>query len=623
MFPAAAARWPLALSGSVAVSLNTVVASNLNAGTYTANLGFSNVTSGVTHYRFFTLTVNDALVILPTNNFSFAGLPGGPFAPASQSITLTNARSGILNWSINSTSSWFNVSLTSGSLSAGAQTSVSITPAPAATNLADGTYNASLQVTNLTSQFVQTIALNIIVSDVLVQNDGFETGDFTDWTLNAPDGGSPYNFVASASSGLGISPHSGTYFAALGEVGTPLAYLSQTLPTIAGQKYLLSLWLYNPLAGSSRNPNEFSVSWNGSTLYDQKNIAKSSWVNMQFVVGATGGSTVLQIGGRNDNSYLGLDDVSLTPVFVPTISTQPTNQTILSGGNAVFSVAAGGATPLAYQWRKNGTNISNGGNISGATTNVLTFTAATTNNSGNYSVVITNAYGSITSAVATLTVTPVFPPSISAQPTNQTIFAGGNAAFNVTAGGTSPLIYQWRENGTNLANGGDISGATTNVLTFTAAMTNNSGNYRLFITNSYGSITSAVATLTVNLQNATVALASSENPSGFKDSLNFTAAMTPATATGGVQFFTNGIFFDSEPLSSGTTASVFTCRPAARHKPDHRHLFRRRQRFARHQLARANRHQPSAGCARLFHQALCRFDSGNSRGQSFQQLERR
>ena len=59
---------------------------------------------------------------------------------------------------------------------------------------------------------------------------------------------------------------------------------------------------------------------------------------------------------------------------------------------------------LVYQWRKNGANISNGGGISGATTNVLAFTAAATNNDGNYSVVITNGYGSITSAVATLTV---------------------------------------------------------------------------------------------------------------------------------------------------------------------------------------------------------------------------
>ena len=545
--------------GSVVVGLNVLVASNLPPGIYTANLGFSNATSGVTHYRIFTLTVNDALTILPANNFSFIGPSGGPFNPATQTITLTNTGSGVLNWGINNTSSWFNVSPSSGSLASGAQAAVTITPGSGITSLPDGTYNAALQVTNLASQFVHTVAINVIVSDVIVQNGGFETGNFTGWTLNANDGGSPYNFVASTASGIGISPHLGTYFAALGEVGTPLADLSQALPTSAGQKYLLSLWFYNPVAGNSRRaPNEFSVSWNGSTLYDQKNVAQTSWMNMQYLVSATGSSTVLQIGGRDDTSYLGLDDVSVVPVFEPSISAQPTNQTILSGGNVVFGVTAGGTPSLAYQWRKNGTNLSNGGNISGATTSVLTFTAATTNNSGNYTVVITNAYGSITSAVATLTVTQVFAPSISTQPTNRVVFIGSNVVFSVIAGGTPPLGYQWRKNGANISNGGNISGATSSALTFTAATTNNSGNYSVVITNNYGSITSAVATLTVNLQRPVIALASSDNPGGFKDSLNFTAGLTPSGTTGSVQFFTNGFSFDSEPIVAGSAASVFT-----------------------------------------------------------------
>ena len=290
---------------------------------------------------------------------------------------------------------------------------MAITPAPAATNLANGIYSATLLVTNVASQAVQTVTVNLLIGQPLVFNGGFETGDFTDWNLNANDGGSPYNFVASASSGIGISPHSGTYFMAFGEVGTPLASLSQTLLTVAGQKYLLSLWLNssaNPASGHQTTPNEFSVSWNGGTIYDKSNIGNVGWANLQFVVTATSTSTVLQFGGRDDPFYLGLDDVSAIPVFAPTISTQPANLTILSGSNAIFNVTAGGSTPLAYHWRKNGTNISNGGNISGATTNVLTLTAVTTNNAGNYSLVITNAYGSITSAVATLTV--VLPPAI-------------------------------------------------------------------------------------------------------------------------------------------------------------------------------------------------------------------
>jgi hypothetical protein len=53
-----------------------------------------------------------------------------------------------------------------------------------------------------------------------------------------------------------------------------------------------------------------------------------------------------------------------------------------------------------------------------------------------------------------------------------------------------------------------------------------------------------------------VALASSENPSGFKDNLNFTSAVTPTNATGTVQFYTNSAAFDLEPLVAGQAAST-------------------------------------------------------------------
>jgi hypothetical protein len=475
--------------GSVAVTLNAAITGSLTAGIYTASLGFSNVTSGVTHYRFFTLTVNDRLLILPTNNFVFFGPPGGPFSPASQGMILTNAGSAGLNWSINNTSSWFTVSQTGGALSSGAQTGVTISPAPAATNLVDGIYSAVLQVTNLTSQSVQPVAVSLIVSESLVQNGGFETGDFTDWTLNGD--GYPDNFVTnSVSVNIGtrrhpnvltIDPHSGSYFAVFGEISVQ-AYLSQSLPTAIGQKYLLSLWLDNPLAGSSGNPNEFSVSWNGSTLYDQQNIAAFGWSNMQFVVTSTGGSTLLQIGGRDDNIYLGLDDVTMTPIFPPTISAQPTNLTVLSGSNAVFSVAAGGTVSLAYQWRKNGTNIANGGNISGVTTSALTLASASTNNSGNYSVVITNNYGSITSAVATLTV--VLPPLLNSPLTNQTIECGGNATFTIAPSGTPPLNIQWSLDGTPVPNATNASFALTNIHLPSHAV-------GVVVTNLYGSLTNS------------------------------------------------------------------------------------------------------------------------------------
>ena len=74
---------------------------------------------------------------------------------------------------------------------------------------------------------------------------------------------------------------------------------------------------------------------------------------------------------------------------------------------------------------------------------------------GNYSVLVANVAGSVTSTVATLTVTqPAVPPAITVQPQSRTNSVGTTATFTVMAAGTAPLSYQWRFNGSNLLNGG-------------------------------------------------------------------------------------------------------------------------------------------------------------------------
>src|SRR5439155_15972210 len=108
----------------------------------------------------------------------------------------------------------------------------------------------------------------------------------------------------------------------------------------------------------------------------------------------------------------------LTLVFRPSIIAEPGNQTVLAGSSATFTVVAGGTPPLGYQWRKNGINLVNGGNVAGASSDLLTVSSVTINDASDYSVVVANAYGSVTSSIATLTL--VFRPSIIAEPANQT-----------------------------------------------------------------------------------------------------------------------------------------------------------------------------------------------------------
>ena len=77
----------------------------------------------------------------------------------------------------------------------------------------------------------------------------------------------------------------------------------------------------------------------------------------------------------------------------------------ISGYTVTFSVAVTGVSPPAYQWLENTTNLTDIGNLSGSATRILTITNLVTNNAGNYSVIVTNAFGSATSAIAALTIT--------------------------------------------------------------------------------------------------------------------------------------------------------------------------------------------------------------------------
>jgi hypothetical protein len=483
---------------TVTVSLNST-AGNLPVGIYNATVWFTNKTSGVVQSRHFTLQTLQPLVVSPSTGFTAAGPVGGPFSVTTQDFSLTNIGGATLNWGVINTSLWLNAMPNSGTLTPGGADTVTVSVNSAANNLVAGIYNATIWFTNQTAGGAQASQFQLLVGQPLTQNGGFETGDFTGWTLNG-DGGN-VNFVTGSfriAHGDNFTPHSGSYAAALGEPST-LAYLSQTLPTVAGQLYLISLWMDSP---DGQTPNEFSVSWNGNTLSDFVNVGKLGWTNLQYTVKATDSSTVLQIGASDYSTYLGLDDVSVTPISVPTLTVEPTNLTVFPGSNAIFSATANGSAPLVYHWRKNGANLVNGGNISGATTNVLKITAATTSNTGNYDLVVTNTYGSVTSSVAVLTI--ALPPAITGSLTNQTVECGGGATFTVNASGTPPLSYQWS------LNNAVISGATNN--SFSLSGVHPPGyTIGVSVTNFYGGVSSN-AVLTVHDTTAPVITLNGANP---------------------------------------------------------------------------------------------------------------
>jgi sugar lactone lactonase YvrE len=93
-----------------------------------------------------------------------------------------------------------------------------------------------------------------------------------------------------------------------------------------------------------------------------------------------------------------------TATNAPVITAQPQSLSVLAFSNATFQVGALGPGLLGFQWRKDGASLTDGGGITGAASDALTLTNVTFNATGSYTVVVTNAYGSVTSAVATLVV---------------------------------------------------------------------------------------------------------------------------------------------------------------------------------------------------------------------------
>ena len=169
----------------------------------------------------------------------------------------------------------------------------------------------------------------------------------------------------------------------------------------------------------------------------------------------------------------------------PAITQQPQGQEVLAGTPASFEVTVSGTEPLTYQWQFNGAPID------GATARSLSITDVTVDTAGDYAVTVTNGAGSVSSDAATLVV--VQPVVITAEPQDQTVTAGQGASFNVTVTGTDPLAYEWQFGGVT------IDGATEGTLSLNNVQAADAGAYQVVVSNIAGPVSSAAATLTVNV----------------------------------------------------------------------------------------------------------------------------
>jgi hypothetical protein len=213
----------------------------------------------------------------------------------------------------------------------------------------------------------------------------------------------------------------------------------------------------------------------------------------QFVFAGDYTATVYYLPGTIGwaETFGGLPTVSMP---LPIINSQPQSVTTNIGAIVAFNVQASSNgplidAPLTYQW------LFNGAPIDAATTDSLTVSNALPPNSGEYSVIISNAAGSVTSSQAELTV-QFTPPTIQLQPQSVTTNLGAAVMFSIQASGDglfsgAPLSYQW------FFNDAPIDSATTAKYTLDHVMPTNAGGYSVVVSNVGGVVTSAVAELTV------------------------------------------------------------------------------------------------------------------------------
>ena len=235
---------------------------------------------------------------------------------------------------------------------------------------------------------------------------------------------------------------------------------------------------------------QLSVSSNGTAPMSYQWYKGGSLItgatNNNYIIGSTSSSDagVYYVKVSNTCGTVNSQNATLTVNDPVSITAQSSSQSVCEGTSSSLSITASGASPISYQWYKDGTSIS------GATNNILNLTSVDTSDDASYYIIASNSCNSVQSNTMLLTVNEA--PTITNQPTSGAVCSGSGTQLSVSATGTAPISYQWYKGGST------ITGATNNNYIIGSTTVSDAGNYYAEITNTCGTLTSQTATLTVN-----------------------------------------------------------------------------------------------------------------------------
>jgi len=467
-----------------ALTTGSVVLSGLPAGNWTINPGAvsgstaSTILAGlVAGSHHFTVTNAAGCTSLASANVVINAVPEAPAAPIVGTITQptcalttgTVVLSGLPagNWTINpgavtgSTTSTTISGLVAGTYhftvtNAAVCTSIpsanvvitAVPEAPAAPIVGTITHPTCVLVTG-------SVVLSGLPAGNWTINPGSVTGSTTSTTISGLVAGTYHFTVTNAA-----------VCASLASANVVIAVAPEVPAAIAGADRTICLNSNTQIGASAVNGNTYK--WSsvpaGFTSTLANPTVKPLLTTIYTVVETNSASNC-----QNTNS------VTVSLYTAPDIKTQPADQTVCIDESVSFGVTASGAD-LTYQWRKGTLALTNGGNISGATSAMLTINHVNVSDAAsNYNVLIAGACSAFeTSKNVTLTVNKV--PSISTS-----VCVGSSVNFSASSTGAG-VTYQWRKGDINLADGGNISGTTSATLSINPVnISDASPNYNVII----------------------------------------------------------------------------------------------------------------------------------------------
>lgn len=361
--------------------------------------------------------VPDTLQISP-KLLAASGPIGGPFTPNPAFFILTNWGADTLTWKLANNADWLAVAPSNGTLPAGDPAAiVTVAISGVTTNLSLGTSRATIWFTNQTSGIAQSRVVILSVAGRTLFED-FEPGIHL--SLWSGFGGTVGGTVIATNYGGSVSGLNSLWF---GDADARSATTTAVNTTAGG-----SLSFYLRFGNGESAPWEIVELPSEGVVLECSTNSGSSWttlgsygtatfynwtqVTLTLPTGALGLATQFRWRQLSHSGtccdHWALDDIRIDAgPSSPTVLNQPASQTVKSGLNGSFTVSAQGSFPLIYQWRKDGANLANGGRIAGATHATLNISSVLESDSGAYSVLVTNLYGSIISSNAMLLVTPL------------------------------------------------------------------------------------------------------------------------------------------------------------------------------------------------------------------------